>query len=151
MSFPPLPSFEPWSVDYLFFTMLLWKQKCKNTRGQLQTSNHQMYTTSKALKKLKAYNHFSNDLFVVQKSDRRWDGIPTDQVNEICLMQNMKTSGNITEGKKGFGFFQCQFVLLFISYYKRWQTPWGRVASSMLRWVNQSESVSWHNGNKRCF
>ena len=57
-----------------------------------------MYTTLKALKKLKAYNHFSNDLFVVQKSDRSWGGIPTDQVNEICLVQNMESSGSLTEG-----------------------------------------------------
>ena len=48
-----------------------------------------MYTTLKALK---------NGLFVVQKSDERWGGIPTDQVDEIYLMLNMKTSGSLTEG-----------------------------------------------------
>ena len=48
-----------------------------------------MYTTLKALK---------NGLFIVKKSDERWGGIPTDQVNEIYLMLNMKTSGSLTEG-----------------------------------------------------
>ena len=36
------------------------------------------------------YHHFSNGLFVVRRSERQWGGIPTDQIIEQCLMQNVK-------------------------------------------------------------
>ena len=44
------------------------------------------------------HHQFSNGLFVVQKSDRFWAGIPSDQVIEQCLMRNLKTSGGLTHG-----------------------------------------------------
>ena len=42
--------------------------------------------------------HFTKGLFVVRRSDRKWGGIPTDQVIEQCLMRNVKTSGGLTHG-----------------------------------------------------
>ena len=44
------------------------------------------------------HHYFSNGLFVVRRSDRRWGGIPTDQIIEQCLMRNLKTSGGLTHG-----------------------------------------------------
>ena len=37
-------------------------------------------------------------LHTIQRSDRRWGEIPTDQIIEQCLMRNLKTSGGLTHG-----------------------------------------------------
>ena len=44
------------------------------------------------------YHNFSQGLFVVRQGNREWAGIPTDQIIEQCLMQNLKTSGALTHG-----------------------------------------------------
>ena len=44
------------------------------------------------------HHHFSSGLFIVRRSDRKWGGIPTDQIIEQCLMRNVKTSGGLTHG-----------------------------------------------------